>query len=180
MVQWVCSVCGHIHTGDSAPDNCPVCKSPKEKFKKLEEGAVYFAAEHVLGVAKNAEDDIKNDLAACLKNESEEVVRYLAMSRSAEREGYPGIAGVFKRFAEEKAETAAKLCELLGTGVSASTKENLTACAEAEKENCAKKMNIAMVSKQRNYDPIHDTTHEMARDAARYSQSFAGLLKRNF
>ncbi|MFA6974114.1 MAG: rubrerythrin family protein [Parcubacteria group bacterium] len=32
---YVCQVCGHVHLG-AAPDKCPVCASPKEKFKKVE------------------------------------------------------------------------------------------------------------------------------------------------
>jgi rubrerythrin len=32
---YVCQVCGHTHFG-SAPESCPVCGAPKEKFKKTE------------------------------------------------------------------------------------------------------------------------------------------------
>ena len=35
MKKWVCSVCGYVHEGDSAPDFCPICKAPKEKFVLL-------------------------------------------------------------------------------------------------------------------------------------------------
>jgi superoxide reductase len=31
MSMYVCSICGHIEFG-SAPDNCPVCHAPKDKF----------------------------------------------------------------------------------------------------------------------------------------------------
>ena len=31
MKMYVCAVCGHIEFG-SAPDNCPVCHAPKDKF----------------------------------------------------------------------------------------------------------------------------------------------------
>lgn len=37
MVKWQCSVCGYIHDGDNAPENCPKCGVPKEKFEKLSE-----------------------------------------------------------------------------------------------------------------------------------------------
>ena len=33
---WVCSVCGFIYIGDSAPKLCPVCKVPDWKFDKIE------------------------------------------------------------------------------------------------------------------------------------------------
>ena len=34
MKRFVCSVCGYVHEGDSAPEQCPVCKAPAEKFKE--------------------------------------------------------------------------------------------------------------------------------------------------
>jgi 3-oxosteroid 1-dehydrogenase len=36
MKQWICTVCGYIHTGDEPPDICPQCGAPKEKFVLLE------------------------------------------------------------------------------------------------------------------------------------------------
>lgn len=32
---WRCSVCGYIHEGPEAPDNCPKCGAPKDKFVEL-------------------------------------------------------------------------------------------------------------------------------------------------
>jgi rubrerythrin len=31
--EWHCRNCGHIHTGNSAPDVCPVCDHPKAHFQ---------------------------------------------------------------------------------------------------------------------------------------------------
>ena len=61
MAKFVCSVCGYVHEGDAAPDFCPICKSPAEKFTK-QEGEMSWAAEHVVGVAQGAPEDIMNDL----------------------------------------------------------------------------------------------------------------------
>lgn len=33
---WVCTVCGFVYVGDSAPELCPVCKVPAWKFEKIE------------------------------------------------------------------------------------------------------------------------------------------------
>lgn len=33
---WVCTVCGFIYIGDTAPALCPVCKVPSWKFEKIE------------------------------------------------------------------------------------------------------------------------------------------------
>jgi len=34
-----CSVCGYIHEGEEAPDSCPKCGAPKEKFAELDKEA---------------------------------------------------------------------------------------------------------------------------------------------
>lgn len=34
--RWICTVCGYVHTGEEAPENCPVCGQPKEVFKLME------------------------------------------------------------------------------------------------------------------------------------------------
>lgn len=33
---WVCTVCGFVYVGDTAPALCPVCKVPAWKFEKIE------------------------------------------------------------------------------------------------------------------------------------------------
>lgn len=35
--KWRCTVCGYIHEGDEAPERCPMCKVPKEKFVEVVE-----------------------------------------------------------------------------------------------------------------------------------------------
>ena len=109
-----------------------------------------------------------------------EVGMYLAMSRQAEREGYPEIADAFKRYAFEEAEHAAKFAELLGEVVTNSTKKNLELRADAEQGACAAKFDIAKRAKELGYDAIHDTVHEMAKDEARHGAGFEGLLNRYF
>jgi hypothetical protein len=34
---WKCSVCGFVHEGSDAPEKCPKCWSPKEKYSALSE-----------------------------------------------------------------------------------------------------------------------------------------------
>ena len=53
MKKFVCSVCGYVHEGETAPDFCPICKAPKEKFVE-QAGEKSWAAEHVVGVAEKA------------------------------------------------------------------------------------------------------------------------------
>ena len=179
--KWICTVCGYVHEGDEAPERCPQCKQPKEKFKELveTEGALKFVDEHVLGVAKGCDKEVWDGLQAHFMGECTEVGMYLAMSRQADREGYPEVADAFKRYAWEEAEHAAKFAELIGEVVW-DTKTNLKKRMEAEAGACEGKLAIATKAKQLNYDAIHDTVHEMAKDEARHGAGFLGLYNRFF
>jgi rubrerythrin len=181
MKKWVCPICGYVHEGPTPPDFCPVCKAPGSKFMEKAEDKG-FACEHIVGVgAKDKiEADVYKGLVDNFNGECCEVGMYLAMSRVAEREGYPEIAEAYKRYAFEEAEHAAKFAELLGEVITDSTKKNLQLRAEAEAGACAGKYELAKRAKQLNYDAIHDTVHEMAKDEARHGAGFAGLLKRYF
>ena len=178
--KFICTVCGYVHEGDEAPEICPLCKAPRSKFKELDESAALeFVTEHVIGIAKDTDDEMKADLRAHFEGECSVVGMYLAMSRQADREGYPEIAEAFKRYAIEEAEHASKFAELLGECVW-STKENLEKRMAAEAGANADKMRIARRAKELNLDAIHDTVHEMAKDEARHGQGFQGLYNRYF
>ncbi len=105
---------------------------------------------------------------------------YLAMSRQADREGYPEIAEAYKRYAFEEAEHAAKFAELLGEVVYPDTKKNVELRAAAEHGACEGKKKLAARAKELGLDAIHDTVHEMAKDEARHGCGFQGLLNRYF
>ena len=113
--KFICTVCGYIHEGDEAPEKCPVCGAGKKAFKEVDTtDALQFVTEHEIGVAKGCDEQMIADLTAHFNGECSEVGMYLAMSRQADREGYPEIAEAFKRYAFEEAEHAAKFAELLG------------------------------------------------------------------
>ena len=179
MKKFVCSVCGYVHSGDTPPEKCPVCGAPASKFVE-QSGDMSWAAEHVVGVANGAPEDVLNDLRANFNGECSEVGMYLAMSRVAHREGYPEIGLYWEKAAFEEAEHAAKFAELLGEVVTDSTKKNLEMRVEAENGATAGKVMLAKRAKELNLDAIHDTVHEMARDEARHGKAFEGLLKRYF
>ena len=167
--KFVCKVCG------------PQCGAPASRFEEqvATEGASY-ATVHAIGDGKVDDEEIMTGLRANFTGECTEVGMYLAMSRQAEREGYPEIAEAFKRYAFEEAEHAAKFAELLGEVVVPCTKTNLKMRAEAEAGACAGKFELAVRAKKLGFDAIHDTVHEMAKDEARHGAGFAGLLKRFF
>ena len=187
MAKWVCSVCGYVHEGDEAPEFCPQCKIPGERFTEMK-GELAWAAEHVVGVGKQFGADVPEDvqmkiiegLKANFEGECCEVGMYLAMARVAHREGYPEIGLYWEKAAYEEAEHAAKFAELLGEVISDSTKKNLEMRVEAENGATAGKTELAKKAKELNLDAIHDTVHEMARDEARHGKALAGLLKRYF
>ena len=179
MAKFVCQVCGYVYEGEKAPEKCPVCGVPAEKFKEMT-GEMEWAAEHVVGIAKDVAEDIKADLRANFEGECTEVGMYLAMARVAHREGYPEIGLYWEKAAWEEAEHAAKFAELLGEVVTDSTKKNLELRVEAEYGATAGKTDLAVRAKKANLDAIHDTVHEMARDEARHGKALKGLLERYF
>ncbi|CDM67441.1 Reverse rubrerythrin-1 [Clostridium bornimense] len=179
MKKFICTVCGYIHEGDAAPEMCPICKATADKFQE-QAGELKWADEHRIGVAAGVDPEILEGLRANFVGECTEVGMYLAMSRQADREGYPEVAEAYKRIAFEEAEHAAKFAELLGEVVVADTKANLEARVAAEYGATEGKKQLATLAKQQNLDAIHDTVHEMCKDEARHGMAFKGLLERYF
>lgn len=176
--KYVCPVCGYVHTGDNPPEKCPVCGKPL--VEQVDTGAVVFADEHKIGVAQGVDAEVLEGLRANFAGECTEVGMYLAMSRQADREGYPEVAEAFKRYALEEAEHASKFAELLGEVLTDSTKKNLELRSEAEHGATEGKKKLATRAKELGYDAIHDTVHEMCKDEARHGKGFYGLLDRYF
>ena len=180
MKKYVCPVCGYVHEGESAPEKCPICKVPGERFVEQVANEMTWAAEHIVGVANGAPQEIIDGLRENFVGECTEVGMYLAMARVAHREGYPEIGLYWEKAALEEAEHAAKFAELLGEVITDSTKKNLELRVEAENGATAGKFELAKMAKELGLDAIHDTVHEMARDEARHGKAFEGLLKRYF
>ena len=178
-MKYVCPVCGYV--SEEPIEKCPICGAAM----KADTGDnTVYAAEHVLGVAKDAPEDIIAGLRENFQGECSEVGMYLCMARIAHREGYPEIGLYWEKAAYEEAEHAAKFAELLGSelepNMTASTKKNLAWRVECEFGATAGKVELAKVAKKNNLDAIHDTVHEMARDEARHGKALKGLLERYF
>jgi rubrerythrin len=180
MKKFICTICGYVHEGASAPEKCPQCNAPAAKFTEQSDTGLAFADEHRIGVAQGVDPEIIEGLRQNFMGECTEVGMYLAMSRQADREGYPEVAEAYKRIAFEEAEHAAKFAELLGEVVDISTKKNLEMRVMAEHGATQGKKDLATKAKQLNLDAIHDTVHEMCKDEARHGMAFQGLLKRYF
>lgn len=180
MKKFVCTICGYVHEGDAPPEFCPQCKAPAAKFVEQAATGLAWADEHRIGVAAGVDAEIVEGLKMNFMGECTEVGMYLAMSRQADREGYPEVAEAYKRIAFEEAEHAAKFAELLGEVVFPSTEKNLKLRVEAEFGACQGKLTIAKRAKELGLDAIHDTVHEMCKDEARHGSAFKGLLERYF
>ena len=74
MKKFVCQICGYVYEGEAAPEACPQCKAPASKFSELS-GERAWAAEHIVGIAADAPEDIKEDLRANFMGECTEVGR---------------------------------------------------------------------------------------------------------
>lgn len=177
-MKYVCKVCGY--TADEIPEKCPICGASSDQFVAMDDSEKVWADEHRIGVAQGVDSEVLEGLRAHFNGECSEVGMYLAMSRQADREGFPEVAEAYKRIAFEEAEHASKFGELLGEVLKADTKANLQARVDAEFGACDGKLQIAKRAKELGYDAIHDTVHEMCKDEARHGKVFAGLLKRYF
>ncbi len=182
MKKFTCTMCGYIHVGENPPARCPQCGATQDRFNEMasDSSEMEWADQHVVGVAQGCDEEIMEGLKNNFMGECTEVGMYLAMSRMADREGYPEVAEAYKRIAWEEAEHASKFAELIGEVVEENTEANLRARVAAENGACKGKKEIATKAKELGYDAIHDTVHEMCKDEARHGMAFAGLLKRYF
>lgn len=190
MKVWKCKVCGYIHMGEEPPDECPLCKAKKSAFVLQGESGpaaagtkmvkTVFADEHRVGIAKGLDPEVVQGLRENFNGECSEVGMYLAMSRQADREGYPEVAEAYRRIAFEEAEHAARFAELLGEVVHADTRLNLQLRVAAEAAATEGKLALAKRAMELDYIAIHDTVHEMCKDEARHGSVFEGLLNRYF
>ena len=111
MKKFVCTVCGYVYEGEAAPEMSR-CNAPASKFQEQAAGMAW-AAEHVVGVAQGASEDIMEDLRANYEGECKEVGMYLAMARVAHREGYPEIGLYWRRQLTRRLSTQLSLQSFL-------------------------------------------------------------------
>ena len=80
--KFICTVCGYIHEGTEAPEQCPICKADKSKFKEMEvtDGELKFATVHYLGAAykEGVSEELIQHCKETFAGECSEVGMYLA------------------------------------------------------------------------------------------------------
>ena len=120
MAKWKCSVCGYIHEGDQAPEQCLVCKVGSDKFVKLEEGSRYAGTK------------TEKNLMEAFAGESQARNKYTYFAMKARAEGLEQIAAIFEETASQEMQHAKMwFSEFHGIG---STDQNLVWAAEGEND----------------------------------------------
>ena len=110
MNRYVCTVCGYVHTGDSAPGQCPVCKAPASKFKPVAE----VERDH-----KYAGTQTGRNLMDAFSGESQARNKYCFFAEAARNEGIGSTAenlvtaaeGEHMEWADMYARMAREACE---------------------------------------------------------------------
>ncbi|NLG38186.1 MAG: NADH peroxidase [Clostridiales bacterium] len=124
--------------------------------------------------------EVARGLRGFLESECAQVAAALAMSRRAEREGFPEVARAYRKIAIEDAEHVAILAELLGVGVQSNTRNDLTARVSDGNGEITDLLQLARRARALGYDRIHHTVTQIARDEARHGCAYRGLLKKYF
>lgn len=114
--MWQCTVCQHVDLGETAPDQCPVCDSPKDKF---------VSYQPPVGGVKTWQN-----LKAGFIGESQAHERNLAFARKAEEEGLSQIAKLFRAIAA--AEGVHAYNHFRHLGLVKSTQDNLDTAFQRE------------------------------------------------
>ena len=57
MKKFICTVCGYVHEGETAPEVCPVCGVGADKFVE-QSGELVYADEHRIGVAQGVDERV--------------------------------------------------------------------------------------------------------------------------
>ena len=119
-MKFKCKVCGYVHEGEAAPEQCPLCKQPAEKFEKVAE------------VKKNpyAGTKTEKNLWEAFAGESQARNKYTYFASVAKKAGYEQIAALFLQTAENEKEHAKLWFKALGE--LGDTAENLLHAAEGE------------------------------------------------
>ena len=120
MKKFVCTVCGYVHVGDSAPAVCPKCRQPAEKFKE----------EATMSKNPYAGTKTEKNLWEAFAGESQARNKYTYFASVAKKAGYEQIAELFLKTAENEKEHAKLWFKALGQ--LGDTAENLLHAAEGE------------------------------------------------
>ena len=124
--KFVCTVCGYVHEGESAPEKCPRCKVPQEKFKEI---TVENSSKKELKGSKT-----EKNLMEAFAGESMARNKYTYYASKAKKDGYEQIAALFEETAHNEKEHAKIWFKYLHDGSIPATTVNLADAAAGEHE----------------------------------------------
>ncbi len=117
--KFICTVCGHMHEGEEAPAQCPVCHAKADKFE-------LFDGQSLKG--SKTEQNLRDAFAG----ESQARGKYTYYASKARKDGYQQIAAIFEETALNEQEHAKLWFKLLHNGEIPGTEENLSDAAAGE------------------------------------------------
>ncbi len=163
MKKWKCEVCGYIHTGDSAPDVCPVCAADKSKFAETSEST----------------KSLQEYINAQIQGEANEVVHYLGAAMLAEKLGYADAGLIIRQIVEEEAIHGANY--VFRSGADGTTKEDLkkfiSNMIKAERGAHKMKSEGSSMAKAEGKEEIAALFKTSAEDEARHAVMWEKILK---
>lgn len=163
MKKWKCEVCGYIHTGDSAPDVCPVCAADKSKFSETTEST----------------KSLQEYIDAQIQGEASEVVHYLGAAMLAEKLGFADAGTIIRQIAGEEAIHGANY--VFRSGADGSTtkdlKDFISKMIQAERGAYKMKSEGASMALSGGKDEIAAFFKVSAEDEARHAVMWEKVLK---
>lgn len=163
MKKWKCSVCGYVHSGDSAPGSCPVCGADKSKFAETTEST----------------KSLQENIDAQIQGEAWEVVHYIGAALLAEKLGFACAGQIIRHIADEEAYHGANY--VFRSGADGTTKEALKEfigkMIEAERGAHKMKSEGASLALAEGKDEIAAFFKITAEDEARHAVIWEKALK---
>ena len=118
--KFQCTVCGYVHEGPDAPETCPRCKQPKNKFTEMEQPKSLKGTQ------------TERNLLEAFAGESMARNKYTFFASKAKKDGYVQISKIFEETAANEKEHAEIWYKYLHGGKVADTPANLLDAASGE------------------------------------------------
>ena len=163
--KFVCTVCGYVHEGDSAPEKCPKCKAPKSKF-------IECAPKGLKGTKT------EKNLMEAFAGESQARNKYTYFASKAKKEGYEQIAAIFEETALNEREHAKLWFKYLCGGDVPTTTANLAAAAAGENAEWTDMYaRMALEAREEGFDEIADKFEMVGAIEKHHEERYRKLLK---
>lgn len=167
MKKFKCTVCGYVHEGDKAPDECPVCHQPGSKFVEIKDEG---SANPYAGTKT------EKNLWEAFAGESQARNKYTYFASVARDAGYEQIAALFLKTAENEREHAKLWFKALGE--LGNTAENLLHAAQGENEEWTEM--YKRMAEEADEEGFHDLAEQFRGVAAiekHHEERYRALLK---